>query len=51
MDKTRKNIFESQLIKKGNHGQINYQLITNSKAEIWFQQIECSQECQHNAKY
>jgi hypothetical protein len=26
-------------IKKGNYGELNYQLITNSKAEIWFKEL------------
>lgn len=39
MQKNRKNIMDSNPMKKGNYGEINYQLITNSKAEVWFQEI------------
>lgn len=39
MEKNRKNIADSNSIKRGNYGEINYQLITNSKAEVWFQEI------------
>lgn len=32
----RKRVADAPSIKKGNHGQMSYQLITNSKAEVWF---------------
>ena len=31
--------------KPGNRGEIDYQLLTNSKAEIWFKQVNCKSFC------
>jgi hypothetical protein len=36
MQKDQKKYGENTLIKRGNHGEMNYQLLTNSKAEVWF---------------